>query len=255
MPKQIADGQLANAEATIFQGSDVLSVVAGGGAGALFNLVLNNTGGTNESITINNKRQGGTSRKLVNAWTLASHETLILRGFPINFGDIITGLATDAATVDYTVYRMEGDNVPQEIVSVDVNGAMKNSQGAANVSGTLTVGAAVVSTLTKNTIATQNATPTAAQLLGGYIDHNTNTAGGTVTLDTGANLDALFTSPKVGTSFQCWYVNRGNQTGTITTATGLTLRGTVAVPTLKNAILNFVRTGTGTWDVLIDLSA
>lgn len=108
---------------------------------------------------------------------------------------------------------------------------------------------------TKTSIATQNATPTAAQLLGGYVQHATTTGAGTVTLDTASNIDTAISGVATGDSFQCLYANTGTQTGTITTNTGLTLKGTVAVPSGKNAILDFFRTGSAAWDVLITVSA
>lgn len=112
-------------------------------------------------------------------------------------------------------------------------------------------GSLIPSSQTTTTIATQNSTPTAAQLLGGVIDHVSVTGGGTATLDTGANLDAACTNPQIGDTFSCLYANTGTQTVTITTNTGLTLKGTAAIATLKNALLTFVRTGAGTWRVYI----
>jgi hypothetical protein len=108
---------------------------------------------------------------------------------------------------------------------------------------------------TKTTINAQNGTPTAAQQIGGYLDWNTQTGAGTLTLDTAANTDTALTGAANGDMFTCQVVNRGNQTGTITTNTGLTLRGTVAIPTLKNAIMTFVRTGAGAYDVICNVSA
>jgi plastocyanin len=108
---------------------------------------------------------------------------------------------------------------------------------------------------TKTSVSTQNATPTAAQLLGGYFQHATTTGAGTVTLDTAANIDAAIPGVATGDTFQCVYSNTGTQTGTITTATGLTLKGTVAVPSGKVAVLDFFRTGSAAWDVCITVSA
>ncbi len=112
-------------------------------------------------------------------------------------------------------------------------------------------GQAEVRQLSPTTIATQNSTPTAAQLLGGLIDHVSVTGAGTATLDTGANLDSAFPGAVVGDSFRCLYANTGTQTVTITTNTGLTLKGTAAITTLKNAELLFRKTGTATWTVYI----
>jgi len=109
--------------------------------------------------------------------------------------------------------------------------------------------------LTPVALATQNTTPTAAQLLGGLIDHASTTGAGTVTLDTAANLDAAYPNAQPGDVFTCVYANTGSQTVTITTNTGLTLKGTVAIPTAKNALLTFRKTGVAAWTVYITLSA
>jgi hypothetical protein len=108
---------------------------------------------------------------------------------------------------------------------------------------------------TKTSLATQNITPTAAQLLGGYIAHASVTGAGTATLDTAANIDAAISGVTTGDMFNCYYANTGTQTVTITTNTGLSLKGTVAVTTGKNAILSFLRTGAAAWDVVITVSA
>lgn len=109
--------------------------------------------------------------------------------------------------------------------------------------------------LTPTTVSAQNSTPTAAQLLGGLIDHVSATGAGTATLDTAANLDAAYPNAQIGDMFPCYFANTGNQTVTITTNTGLTLKGTAAVPTLKNALLLFRKTGAAAWTVYIFLSA
>jgi hypothetical protein len=147
-----------------------------------------------------------------------------------------------------------------ENFTIDAEGA-----GVINIGGTSTgivvIGRGavkgVVESFTKTTINAQSGTPTAAQLLGGYIDHNSQTGAGTLTFPTSASIDTAIAGAAVGDSFCFFYVNRGNQTVTLTANADATqtLRGTVAVPTLKNAWITFVRTGAATYDVLIDLSA
>jgi hypothetical protein len=101
----------------------------------------------------------------------------------------------------------------------------------------------------------QNTTPTAAQLIGGIISHTSVTGAGTATLDTGTNISSAVPGVAVGDTFTCTYANIGTQTVTITTNTGLTLVGTAAIPTLKNALLTFYNTGANTWNVYINVSA
>lgn len=108
---------------------------------------------------------------------------------------------------------------------------------------------------TLTTLSSQNITPTAAQLRGGYVEHVTVTAGGTATLPTGTNLSAALVGAATGDSFETVYINSGNQTGTITGATGSTVIGTAAVAAGKNANLRFVCTGTNTWNVYVNVSA
>lgn len=101
---------------------------------------------------------------------------------------------------------------------------------------------------TVTAIATQNGTPTAAQLIGGYINHASTTGAGTLTVPTGSILSAAITGVAVGTQFKCWYYNSGSQTVTITGDTGTTITGgTAAVTTGKSAEIFFVCTATNTW--------
>jgi hypothetical protein len=101
----------------------------------------------------------------------------------------------------------------------------------------------------------QNSTPTAAQLLGGYLTQASTTGAGTVTLCTGTLLSTAVTGVTVGDTFDCWLANTGNQTLTITGAVGTTVIGTAALPTLKNAIMTFYNTGSNTWNVYCYVSA
>lgn len=101
---------------------------------------------------------------------------------------------------------------------------------------------------TVTAIATQNGTPTAAQLIGGYINHASTTGAGTLTVPTGSILSAAITGVAVGTQFKCWYYNSGSQTVTITGDTGTTITGgTAAVTTGKSAEIFFVCTAANTW--------
>lgn len=104
----------------------------------------------------------------------------------------------------------------------------------------------------------QNTTPTAAQTLGGILTQTSAVGAGTCTTPTGALLSAAFpVAPTAGASFQCLYINLGGgQTVTITAgATGVTVRGTAAVPSAKSCLITFVCTGTDTWDAICNLSA
>lgn len=104
--------------------------------------------------------------------------------------------------------------------------------------------------------AAQNSTPTAAQLIGGIVTQQSQTAGGTVTTPTGTVLSAAIPGVAVGTTFTTMFANIGNQTLTFTAgASGITVVGTAALPTNKNAILTFVNTAANTWIVYTNISA
>lgn len=103
--------------------------------------------------------------------------------------------------------------------------------------------------------AVQNSTPTAAQLIGGVVTQQSATGSGTVTFPLGTALSAAIPGVAVGTTFTTLFANIGNQTLTFTSATGATVVGTAALTTLKNAMLIFVNTGTGTWNVYTNISA
>ncbi|HZU75956.1 MAG TPA: hypothetical protein VFA70_04275 [Dehalococcoidia bacterium] len=133
-----------------------------------------------------------------------------------------------------------------------VNRALTFANGATLHAST---GAAPIVSGAVATLAAQNVTPTAAQLLGGIVEHATATGNGTCTLDTAAHLDAAIPNVATGDTFDVVLANTGGFTSTITTNTGLTLKGTLAVPTGKNAILTFIRTGVAAWIVYCQVSA
>jgi len=114
----------------------------------------------------------------------------------------------------------------------------------------------ILSGVINTTIATQNGTPTPAQLFGGLITHTSTTGAGTLTLPLGSAMDTAL-GAGVGSGDSQWtqYCNVGTQTVTITAAAGFTITGTAAVPSGKNAQLYSVRTGANTWVCNITLSA
>lgn len=109
---------------------------------------------------------------------------------------------------------------------------------------------------TVTTLDAQSGTAAIAELLGGVYRHNSKTGGGTLTTPTGTEISAGITGVATGDTFDCLYVNYGDQTVTITAgASGVTIVGTAAVPTLKNALLRFMCTGANTWLCYVVLSA
>ena len=108
---------------------------------------------------------------------------------------------------------------------------------------------------------TQNSTPTAAQTVGGVLTQTGATGAGTVTFPTGTVLSTYLATLNptiaVGYTFDCVFANLGgSQTLTLTAgASGMTMIGTVAVGTGKNAYMTFVCTAANTWSVYVIVSA
>lgn len=94
----------------------------------------------------------------------------------------------------------------------------------------------------------QNCTPLVAEILGGVYIHTSVTGGGTVTLDTGANMSAGVAGVAVGSTIEWLYYNDGDQTATITASAGHTIvGGTAAVTTGKHMKITSVNTAADTW--------
>ena len=111
---------------------------------------------------------------------------------------------------------------------------------------------------------TQNSTPTAQQLIDGVVTQTGATGAGTVTLPTGAQVSSkLLSNPNttgvvVGDSFETLFANLGgSETLTITAPSdsSITIIGTAAIGTGKNASLLFVNTGVNTWNCYVVVSA
>ena len=93
-----------------------------------------------------------------------------------------------------------------------------------------------------------NAAPTSAQFLGGIIVHTSVTGGGTLTVPTGALLDAATPGLGIGDTIKCYYINDGDQTVTVTAAAGITIGDTgQTVATNESAVLIFLKTAADTF--------
>ena len=132
------------------------------------------------------------------------------------------------------------------------------SDGTSVIDNNGTLGGAIDISTEKTAITlvdAQNGTPTIAQLLTGIIFHNSKTGAGTITFPTGTEISAGITTLAVGDSFDVFYNNYGDQTVTLTGATGSTIKGTAAVTTTLNATIKFINTGTNTWDLCTMVTA
>jgi hypothetical protein len=152
-------------------------------------------------------------------------------------GNIVTGIGASAA----------------EVFSVTKDG---NITGAGQTFLARTGKKVTIIGAAKTDFDAQNATLTIAGLLGGIVTQNSKTGASTATTPTGTEISAGITGVATGDSFTCVFYNRGNQTTTITAgASGVTVLGTAAVPTLKTAMLFFLCTGANTWEVYVTVSA
>ena len=188
-------------------------------------------------------RQGLTGPALnVDSSTASQTDGLNVKGLAVGNGVQVKTITT-------------GTNAP---LTVDAAGSGNISIGSTST-GYIFEGRACAGTILSGvvnaTIATQNGTPTPANLFGGLITHTSTTGAGTLTLPTGTAMDSALTGVGTGDSQWTLYANVGNQTVTITAASGFTITGTAAVPAGKNAQLYSVRTGTNTWVCNITLSA
>jgi len=168
------------------------------------------------------------------------------------------GLKITGATAAGTVAIASISSGVLASLSIDAKGAGIISIGGLSTGG-MSIGRTTAYTVfggvVNTTIATQNATPTAAQMLGGLITHASVTGAGTFTVPTGALMSGAISGNVAGDSFRTVYANTGTQTVTITAASGNTLTGTVAVLPGKNAEIFNVCTGASTWISNITLSA
>lgn len=103
--------------------------------------------------------------------------------------------------------------------------------------------------VTRVDVDNQNAALPASTLAAGLLVHTSASAGGTLTVDTGANLDAAFPEWQVGEVRECYYVNDGNQTVTLTGATGAARVAATTIATLQGARICFLKTAAETYSV------
>ena len=89
----------------------------------------------------------------------------------------------------------------------------------------------------------QNMTLAAADILAGINIHTSVTGGGTVTVDTAANIIANVPLEKDNECIVSYYINDGNQTATFAVATGTTIANVAnTIATNEAAILVWRRT-------------
>ena len=98
----------------------------------------------------------------------------------------------------------------------------------------------------------QNTTLTAAIFASGLLVHTSVSAGGTLTLDTGANFDTAFPDWQAGETRECYYQNDGNQTVTLTGATGMVRLSAQTIATLQGRRIVVLKNGASDYNVWAD---
>lgn len=232
-----------NAPLTIDAAGSGAITIAGTSTGALgIGVSTIITSASANALTVG--RQGSTAPQL----KIDASTSTVATGIQIKGAAAGAGVALSAIT--------SGTN---ETLKIDAASA-----GLINIGGTSTglnsIGRGVHKVTIQGTnltsIATQNATATAAQLLGGFLTHASTTGPGALTLDTGTNISGAITGVATGDKFTCIYANTGNQTVTLTNAaSGTTLVGNVTVLAGYNAVMTFYCTGSNTWNVYTIVSA
>jgi hypothetical protein len=106
--------------------------------------------------------------------------------------------------------------------------------------------------ITQVDVDSQNATLPASTLLSGFLVHTSASAGGTLTVSTGALLDAAFPEWQIGEVYSCFYLNDGTQIVTLTGDTGTTVLAAQTIATLQGRMIRFLKTGAETYDVWAD---
>ncbi len=110
----VADGQLTGTSATLFTAPD---------SGAVVQVVLSNTGASQQTVVLTVLRTGSTARR-VRRIVLEKDESDYIVGLPLSPADILAGYATSAEAVDYVVAIGAG---PFSITTRDADGFPKSS--------------------------------------------------------------------------------------------------------------------------------
>lgn len=147
------------------------------------------------------------------------------------------------------VVKYKGLNTDKAVVlgsTLAVTGVITATGGFSSPGSTITPNPVLNQTITD--VDAQNATPTIAQIRGGVIVHTSVTGAGTATVPTGTAMSAGITGVAIGSTVEWLYYNDGDQTVTITAATGHSLvGGTAAVTTGKHMSITSVCTAANTW--------
>lgn len=106
--------------------------------------------------------------------------------------------------------------------------------------------------VTKEDQDAQNATMLAATFVKGLLIHTSTSAGGTLTMDTGANFDTAFPEWQIGEVRSCFYQNDGTQTVTLTGDTGMVRVSAQTIATLQGRRISVLKQAASDYIVWAD---
>ena len=94
--RTVADGQLATTAASILSGADV--------PGGYVEVLLSNTGTSEETVILTYQRAGGTARRLARV-VLQGDEQAVVVGIAMQPDDTLLGVTTTASVADYLIFE------------------------------------------------------------------------------------------------------------------------------------------------------
>lgn len=106
----LSDGQLGATAATLLSGANAP-------ASGLVDVLLNNTGTTEETVLLTLQVRGGTARRVVRV-VLNENQAAHIRRVPVGFEDTLLAVTTTASTVDYVV-TISGFSPSVDVLSGD----------------------------------------------------------------------------------------------------------------------------------------
>lgn len=188
----LADGQVAATATALLTATVVDKVTA----------VFQNISGSTETVVITLQRSGGTARRVAYA-VLSTNEQLIVKNLPVQSGDILLAVTTDASSVDYVVFGQQQGEFG--ILTLDANGALKSGSAAfsgnVSVTGNLTATTGSVTAGQSGTAGTLTAFAGTASKGKATITTSDNTGNTTTNLNFAAQAGArTITVPDAGAS-------------------------------------------------------
>ncbi len=110
-PLTITSGQLGATAATLLAGANAPP-------SGRVDVVLQNTGSSSETVVLTLQVAGGTARRVCRA-VLEENEQLFIIGLPIQADDTLAASASNASTVDYSIFASGGGGLRIEALRGD----------------------------------------------------------------------------------------------------------------------------------------